>query len=223
MGLSDDLKGEVGQIFKEQWNATDGYVVPDPEDIGHGNEARKLVGAVLYSDLIDSTGMVNEYGEKFCAEVYKAFLRCASKIITKNKGDITAFDGDRIMAVFLGLSKEINAVNAAKQIEGAIIKIINPAIKFQYPKTLFVANQVCGIDTSSLFVARTGYRTSNDLVWVGKAANFAAKLSQIREPLKSTWITEEVFNYLNEQPSNWVKATYHNRTVYSSTYYRDLE
>ena len=32
-----------------------------------------------------------------------------------------------------------------------------------------------GIDTSKLFVARTGIRKSNDLVWVGRAANYAAK------------------------------------------------
>jgi len=40
---------------------------------------------------------------------------------------------------------------------------------------------VVGIDTSALFVARIGVRNDNDLVWVGRAANYAAKLTEIPE------------------------------------------
>ena len=40
-----------------------------------------------------------------------------------------------------------------------------------------MTKQSVGIDTSELFVARTGIRRANDLVWVGRAANHAAKLS----------------------------------------------
>ena len=38
-------------------------------------------------------------------------------------------------------------------------------------------------------------RNDNDLVWVGRAANYAAKLCAIRE-YDTTFITEEVFNVL---------------------------
>ena len=51
-------------------------------------------------------------------------------------------------------------------------------------------------DTSDLFVARTGIRGANDLVWVGRAANYAAKLSD--RSGADTQITEEVYNQMHK-------------------------
>lgn len=58
---------------------------------------------------------------------------------------------------------------------------INWAAKIaeKYPKSTFVPKQRVGIDTSKLSAARTGIRGSNDLVWVGNAANNAAKLAAL--------------------------------------------
>jgi len=36
--------------------------------------------------------------------IYKTFLHCAAKIIRSHKGVITAYDGDRIIAVYIGKS-----------------------------------------------------------------------------------------------------------------------
>ncbi len=41
-------------------------------------------------------------------------------------------------------------------------------------------------------------RGSNDLVWVGRAANIAAKLCSIREAGYPSWISESVFNALGK-------------------------
>jgi class 3 adenylate cyclase len=65
----------------------------------------------------------------------------------------------------------------------------------QYPHRTYKVRHHLGIDTSSLFVSRIGVRNDNDLVWVGRAANYAAKLCAIRE-YDTTFITEEVFNVL---------------------------
>jgi class 3 adenylate cyclase len=57
---------------------------------------------------------------------------------------------------------------------------------------------VVGVDTSNLFVAKTGVRGANDLVWVGRAANYAAKLSSLPSS-HATYITKEVYDMmLNE-------------------------
>jgi class 3 adenylate cyclase len=55
--------------------------------------------------------------------------------------------------------------------------------------------QVVGVDRSSLWVARTGVRGDNDLVWVGRAANYAAKLTEIAND-DASFITGEVFDRL---------------------------
>lgn len=195
MGFTEDLGAEIGKILAEKWTERDGAKVPDASEVGLGNDAVKLNGAVLYADLADSTGLVMKYTPAFVAKVYKIYLAAACRIIRKQEGEITAFDGDRVMAVFLGKDKETRAVRAALAIAHAVEKLLNPRIKelFKDLPPDFAIRQAVGIDTSPLYVARTGIRGSNDLVWVGRAANIAAKLCALREDQYATWITDDVY------------------------------
>ena len=196
MSLGDDLNSEVRKILRERWKTRQGRVVPDPEDLGLGNDAMLLDGTVLYADLNGSTNLVDTMKPEFAAEVYKCFLTCAARIIRAEGGEITGYDGDRIMAVYIGDSKNSDAARTALKINYAVTKIINPAISDQYPLTSYTVRHVVGIDTSNLFVARIGVRGDNDLVWVGRAANYAAKLSD-RSGAPSQ-ITADVYNVLNK-------------------------
>jgi class 3 adenylate cyclase len=199
MGLKDDLQSDVKDIFATRWSSRKGDVVPEADDVGLDNDAVKFdEAAILYADLAESTTLVNEHSDSFAAEVYKAFLHCASKIVRQKDGEITAFDGDRIMAVFLGDHKRTNAAKCGLQINYAVKQIINPAIKGQYPNSTYALAHAVGVDLSEAFVARTGIRGSNDLVWVGRAANYAAKLATLREGDFATWITADVYNKMND-------------------------
>jgi len=196
MTLGDELKTEVAKIFATHWKTRDGSTVPAPEDVGLGNDAVKFETAtVLYADLADSTGMVSGQTDYFAAEVYKSFLYSAARIIRAEGGEITAYDGDRIMAVFLGGMKNTSAARAGLKINYAVTHIINPAIAAQYPQQAFRLKHVVGIDASAQFVARTGVRGDNDLVWVGRAANYAAKLTTLPADYP-TWITGSVYDAL---------------------------
>ena len=199
MGLADDLKKEVADFLKTKWVEREGKQVPEPEDVKLGNDAVTLAGTVLYADLADSTELVQGYKAWFAAEVYKAYLHCASKIIRDEGGSITAFDGDRVMGVFIGSSKNTSAARSALKIKHAVVKIINPAIEAEYPKSPYKVQQAVGVDTSNLFVSRTGIRGSNDLVWVGRAANYAAKMCSLRDDVYASWITEDVYNNMNKE------------------------
>ena len=216
MGALSDIKNEVAEVFATKWQKREGQVVPEADDVQLGNDAVTLNGTVLYADLSASTDLVNGYKDFFAAEVYKAYLATACRIIRLEGGTITAFDGDRVMAVYLGSNKNTSAAKAALKINWAVREILNPAIKKQYPNTSYTVSQAVGIDTGSLFVARTGIRGSNDLVWVGRAANYAAKLCSIRGSSHTSYITEDVFNVLNEEAkvggtpkqNMWEKATW---------------
>jgi class 3 adenylate cyclase len=84
-----------------------------------------------------------------------------------------------------------------------------------------------GIDTSPLFIARTGIRGSNDLVWVGRSANYAAKLTSLSADYPSR-ITRDVYDKLHKSAkisSNgknmWEKVTWTSMdkmTIYRSTW-----
>lgn len=231
MALNQDLTSEVNAIFKEQWNVVKTESVPDAIDLQLNNHAKDLEKAtVLYADLNGSTNMVDNHHWTFSAEVYKSYLRCAARIIRVNNGVITAYDGDRIMAVFVGNLKNTNAVRSAMQINWAISNIIQPALRSQYPSSNYLTKHVVGIDTSSLRAARIGVRGYNDIVWIGKAANHAAKLTELSE--KPLWITKAVFDSMNDEvklangvhmwePRTW--STMNNASIYCSTYvYRIL-
>ena len=231
MSLGEDLADEVQKIFKEEWSTREGKKVPESADLALGNDAVKLDGTVLYADLDDSTNLVDYYKPAFAAEIYKAYLNCAAKIIRSEGGVITSYDGDRIMAVYIGGSKNTSAACSALKINYAVTKIINPILKECYPRTDYLVKQVVGIDTSNLFVARTGIRGSNDLVWVGRAANYAAKLSSLSADYPSQ-LTEAVYKKLNKSAkySNdgkpmWKEATWNDMNgmrIYRSTWRRPI-
>lgn len=225
MALLNDLNVQVADIFKQQWETQTTNSVPDPEDLLLGNHAKLLEATVLYADLDGSTNMVDKFKWHFSAEVYKAYLRCAARIVTNFNGVITAYDGDRIMAIFTGDRKNTNAVKTALAINRAVVEIIRPALKNQYPATDFELNHKVGVDTSELRAARIGVRGNNDLVWVGRAANYAAKLNSLDgDPI---WITKAVYDAMNDEvkfhagKAMWAERTWTgkgNMPIYCSNY-----
>lgn len=199
MALTDGLKSEIAGIFREKWEVRDGYVIPEPDNLGLGNDAVNLDATVLYADMAESTELVNNYKPHFAAEIYKSYLTCCAKIIKQNGGQITAYDGDRVMGVYIGESKNSNATKTALKINYAVRNIITPAMKAQYPTTSYTLNHSVGVDTSKILVARVGVRNANDLVWVGRAANYAAKLCALRDGTYASWITGDVYDKLSAE------------------------
>ncbi len=232
MALKDDLETKTQSIFSSRWTKRDGYVIPTDASLSLDNEAVEIYGAVLYSDLKGSTALVDGFTPDFAAEVYKSYLHCAAKIIRSEGGEITAYDGDRIMAVFLpetllGEAKEAKAIRAALKINWAVRNIVNPGIVRIYGANKYTVQHAVGVDTSKLLVAKTGIRGANDLVWVGRAANYAAKLSE--EKGWTTLISHDTYSALSHQTRNastgesmWTQLrweTMNNIPVYGSNYW----
>lgn len=227
MGLKDNLSAEVKSTFAQAWDVQKTDSVPAAEDLRlNANHAKDLEKAtVLYADLDGSTSMVDNYKWEFSAKIYKTFLRCASQIIRSEGGAITAYDGDRVMAIFSGGTKNTDAVRCALKINYAVSEIIQPAIDAQYT-TDFKLSHVIGIDTSQMRTSRIGVRGDNDLVWIGRAANYAAKLTN--ESGRPTWITKAVYDSMKDDvkfhngQDMWQKAHWtsmNNMEIYSSTYW----
>ncbi len=196
MGLKQKLESAVKFILTDDaWTIREGKVVPEPEDLRLGNDGVKLNATVLYADMSASTALVQNHTATFAAEVYKCYLSCAATILKAEGGSITAYDGDRVMAVFIGGSKNTSAVRAAMKIRAAVSDIIQPAINKQYT-TSYKLEHCIGIDTSEILVSRVGVRSDNDLVWVGRAANYAAKLSDLTKGY--TFITADIFSNMDD-------------------------
>lgn len=225
MALADDLKKWVSETFTSDWDIEATTGVPDPQDLRlNSNHAKDLDSAtVLYADLDGSTNMVNTMKWEFSAEIYKTFLKCASDIIRNEGGVITAYDGDRVMSVFTGKSKNSNAARCALKINSAVKDIIQPTIAKKW-KTDFVITHVVGVDTSQLRAARIGVQGDNDLVWIGRSANYAAKLTNLGG--RPSRITEDVYKMLSDESKfsdgkdMWVREYWDEMSIwmYSSTW-----
>lgn len=197
---SKETMDKVREIFKTVWKVRDGYKVPDSDNVSLGNDAVSIEGTVLYADMQDSTGLVNGYKAEFAAEIYKSYLVAACDVIRANGGEITAFDGDRVMAVYKNETQNTSAAKSALQINW-IVGEINKQLKVSYPNSSYMLRHAIGIDVSKLLVAKTGVRNYNDLVWIGRAANYAAKLCALCTSEHPIYITEDVHSKLHVSAS----------------------
>jgi class 3 adenylate cyclase len=199
MALLDDLQKQTDEIVRARWNRRDGNVVPETDDVGLGNDGVDLEATFLYADLADSTELA-VYSEWIAAEVVKAYLNGTTRIIRSLGGEIRSFDGDRVMGVFLEGAKNTNAAEAGLNINYFFSHILKPTFARAYNTTFpvkFDLKQTVGIDVSKVMVVRSGIRNNNDLVWIGRAPNVAAKLSAIREGY-ATYISKSVFDLMND-------------------------
>jgi class 3 adenylate cyclase len=175
MALLDDLKSKIDAYVKEPYEIDETTVVPDTDTakLTFGNKGLTCDFAFLFVDIRKSSQLHETYGYTKAAKVYQSFHDINVKVIEENSGSVRAFDGDRVMGVFVGGMKNSNAVKAAMQIQWAIRNILNPKLGTQI---------TCGggIDCGKILVTKIGKgrdKNNNDLVWIGKADNYASHLA----------------------------------------------
>lgn len=194
MGLLDDLKNKIDSYAKEPYDIEETTIVPDTDNqkLTFGNKGLKGEYAFLFVDIRKSSQLHELYGLEKAAKIYQSFHEINVKVILENGGNIRAFDGDRVMAVFVGNTKNGNAVKAAMQIQWGVRNILNPILGTDIKCG-------AGIDYGEILVTKIGKgrnTNNNDLVWVGKADNYASHLAN--EADNSIIISVKSFGVLNE-------------------------
>jgi adenylate cyclase len=192
MSLLDDLKNKVEAYAIEKYEIEQTTIVPDTDHqkLTFGNKGLRGEFAFLFFDIRKSSELHSTYGYAKAAKIYQSFCDINVRVIEANDGFVRAFDGDRVMGVFVGSSKNNNAVQAAMQIQWGIRNILNPTLKTKI---------VCGggVDSGEILVTKVGKgrdKNNNDLVWIGKADNYASHLSN--EALDSVVISTNAYNAL---------------------------
>jgi class 3 adenylate cyclase len=208
MSIADDVTADVTGVLDQPWDIRDGEVVPEQEDVALGGGGVKLEAVMLYADLADSTRIAMD-DRRIAAKLFKAFLAAASRLIRHRDGYVRSFDGDRVMGVFITGGMHTNAAICGLNIAWAIANVIRPQFKAAYKMfqdNTYGIDHCTGIDRSEVLVVRAGIRGNNDLGWVGRAPNVAAKLSSIRVNSDyTTYITDDVHGYLLDEATHTVK------------------
>lgn len=201
MGLASQLTTDVTTILNTTWSRRNGQVVPETDNVALSNGAVDLDAVILYADLANSTKLARDFQRSTAAKVVRAYLSSMTRLVKHNGGAVRSFDGDRVMGVFVGDSKNSNAGKCALQMNYVVKDILRPKAEAKFPALKskgFVLTHCAGVASSEVLVVRGGVRGSNDLVFIGTAPNVAAKLSEIRDGGYRSYITSEVYNFLNE-------------------------
>jgi adenylate cyclase len=202
MSTVDDLNETVEKIFDTEFQSRDGSVVPETKDVALKDGAVKLEATFLYADLAGSSRLAKLCPWTTTAKIIRAYLECATRLIRKHDGEIRSFDGDRVMGVFIGDDKETEASYAAREIFYTVEKIIDPKAheKFKSVRENGIRIRNCvGLDSGIARAVRAGIRSSNDLIWIGRAPSLAAKLSDIRAYPHSVYASPAVHRKLADE------------------------
>ncbi|WP_371194588.1 adenylate/guanylate cyclase domain-containing protein [Glaciecola sp. SC05] len=228
----DELINDVQTIVNTEWNKRTGQKVPTTTGMALAGGAVELDATFLYADLANSSKIAKELDRRIAAKIIKSFLMTSVKLVKLNGGSVVSFDGDRILGVFYGAGKNSSAVKCALNINYAVSEIIRPKFEAKYnsvKNATFKIEHGVGVDTGTVLAVRGGVRGENDLIWIGRAANLAAKLSDIRESPNHSFITASVYNRLNKESiyangkNMWEKRTWNflddKLNIYRSTWY----
>lgn len=233
MALSDDLSSDVQGIIDKPWNTRKGQKVPSSTDVALAGGAVELNGTFLYADMANSSKMAKELDRRVAAKILKSFLATIARLVRHHGGSIVSFDGDRILGIFVGNSKNTTAAKCALQVKYTVKDIIRPKFENKYDSVKnasFTISHGVGVDSGTVLAVRAGARGDNDLIWIGRAPNLAAKLSDLRESPHHTFITAAVYNGLHDSSkyggknneSMWERRTWtflgESLTVYRSSW-----
>lgn len=228
-----DLTGSVNGILGSKFEVRDGQKIPESDDLPLRNQAVKVEAAFLYADLAGSAALAAACPWDTTAKIIRAYLDCAIRLIKAYGGEVRSFDGDRVMGVFIGGEKNTNATMCAREIFWCTEHLIGPRATalFQSVKNSGIKiKQACGVDYGWCHAVRAGIRNNNDLIWVGRAPSFAAKLSDIREYPYCTFISDASYKVLMSKAKisgaedMWEKRSYtfagKAETIYRSKFTR---
>lgn len=199
MGLADDTRNGIDGVLKEPWVITNGTVVPESAAVALKNGGRRIKATYVYADLAQSSKLAQGVEDTIVAKVIRSYLNAAARILRFHGGAIRSYDGDRVMAVFIGDSKNSSAVKAAFNLNWAVQQVIRSKLDAKWPQSLqsYTMHHGVGIATGDTLLVRAGVRDDNDLISIGPAPNIAAKLSELRRT-PDIYVTSDVYEVLNE-------------------------
>lgn len=228
MGWIDTLTDEIENVLDMAWSERNGTVIPYADKVALSGGAVKIKATFLYADLAGSSVLAEKCPWGTTAKIIRAYLDTCSRLIRAYRGEIMSFDGDRVMGVFKTDFSEIHAVRCAREIDWMVSNVLNPKAKAKYSSIRNNGIEIkhcIGVDCGEVVAVRAGIRNSNDLIWIGRAPSFAAKLSDIREYPYEVYVSKACYDSIDTKnkidnlgKSIWESRTYkfagNSQTVY---------
>lgn len=213
MSLKDDISSGVDGYFGGTYTVTNGRSVPSADAVGLGKVGTSIELAMMFVDIRESTKIVDGLRRISAARMYKAFLWSVTKIVKYYGGEVKSFNGDGVLVVFEGDAKCNQAVKAAYMINWMVVNSLRPQMNAYFKRNNSLEDVHfgfgLGIDVGEVLIVRAGLKgaTNSDLVWAGNATNIAVKLSDLGDKDNPIYITNRVYNLLNDEQKHYLNST----------------
>jgi class 3 adenylate cyclase len=222
--FADDVASEVRAILSSDFklSVTETKSVPHSSDaaitfpnLDEGTQGVKLLQtAVLYVDMRRSTELSIRHRKETVAKLYSAFVRAMTRCAAVFGGEVQGIIGDRVMVLFEPTNCFTSAVDTATLMHSVCSYVIDKHFRHGDVRFGF------GIDYGSMLVTKTGIRkhgaaqqSYRSLVWLGRPANVASKLTDhANKPdetfnltqVRVAYLTGSGFVYREEAPHEFV-------------------
>lgn len=219
--LSSDFKLDVTETKFVPHFSDAAITFPNLDDKKQG--VKLLETAVLYVDMRRSTQLNFNHKKHTVAKLYSAFVRAMTRCAAVFGGEVRGIIGDRVLVLFEPDKCFENAVDTAKLMHSVCRHVIDKHFKHGDVEFGF------GIDFGSMLVTKTGIRkhgaaqqSYRSLVWLGRPANVASKLTDgANKPAETFWGTKVRVAYVagsglvfkEEFAWNFVEKFTHNPTT----------
>lgn len=199
----NDIKTSVTDILTLDFQVVkaQGDYVPGYQDSGLSFErgaakrSKMMNTCVLYADIRNSTTLSHQHSHETMARLYTAFTKSILKIAEYHGAVVRNIIGDRVMLVFPEKDCFKRAIDTAVSINTTCKHIIDPlfkGLKFEVG---------IGIDYGEIMIVKAGIpkqepeRTNyKNLIWIGKPANIASKLTDVANKIVKTTIFKVTYH-----------------------------
>lgn len=200
MATNQEAKQKIKEYLEQSYIQEETRVVPKITDLTFGNTTKKIKHAVvLYVDMRKSKKILSDASTFWSVKIHKGFLSALTHCVERREGHMRSFNGDGIMAFFVGENAASRAVRAAMDTKGFVLTI-NEMLKGQKINPIDFG---IGIGQGEIMVAKSGKAgddfTKQDLIWVGIPVYVAIELSEFGESPENIWISHNVRSSIEKE------------------------
>jgi adenylate cyclase len=218
--LSPEFKIEVTETNSVPHSSDQAITFPNLDAKTQGTKV--LETTVLYVDMRRSTELSLKHRRHTVAKLYSAFVRSMTRCAGYFGGEVRGIIGDRVLILFQPDKCFENAIDTAELMNSVCQYVLNKH---------FIQDEVefgFGIDYGRMLATKTGIRRHGEaqssyrsLVWLGRPANVASKLTDLANKPKETTTVEMVrvahntaagLVYREDAPHLFVQRFTHNPT-----------
>lgn len=201
--IIDEIDADVQDVLATNFVYSTTKEVPNRDDSGLSYErgkdkrGKEIETCVLFVDIRNSVALTDKHKHLTMGRVYTAFTKAVLKSARHHGGHTRNIIGDRVMIVFPVENCFKSAVDCAVSINHIASKIINARFNVDFKCGIGIAYGKLRVIKVGIQRNGTENGENKGLVWVGKPANYASRITDMANKT-----IQEEFIEVNHNPIN---------------------